>query len=198
MTDDITIRRRLRGTPLGNSTDPVIRRSVRGGQVEIASYPAPVFRRAMRGLTPIPHAPIVPRPITRSTSGAPEREIQVPFSFGIGGGVTTTTNPDTQVRQQVEALLRTNPGERAMRPTYGVSLIDYVFENISDAELAEMQTRISNGFNTWIPTARLVTLSGVTGTNGVPLDTVIISLQYARRFDANPSLTSVDIPVVTA
>jgi hypothetical protein len=126
------------------------------------------------------------------------KEILFPFSFDRSGGVAITRDPDTQVRQHVEALLRTIPGERVMRPTYGVSLIDYVFENISPADQSDMQQRISDGFDAWIPSARLVTLSGIAGpAPGVPQDTVIITVNYTRRFDATPTISSASIPVVT-
>jgi uncharacterized protein len=126
------------------------------------------------------------------------KEIAVPFHFDNGGGVAYTTNPDEQVRQDINTLLRTNPGERVMKPTFGVSLLDYVFENVSPAETAVMQQTISTGIDTWVPDVQLIKLDGISGpAPGVPADTVIISLQYARRYDASPTVVSVDVPIVT-
>lgn len=138
-----------------------------------------------------------PTPVGISTQTSSAREIVVPFGFDRSGGVAITTDPDAQVRQKVNALLRTTPGERVMRPLYGVSLLEYVFENITRADLTAIQQEISDGFDAWIPSARLVQLTGVAGPDqGVPVDTVILSLQYARRFDAAGTIASADIPIV--
>lgn len=139
----------------------------------------------------------VPIPVGVSQPKTFIREISVPFSFDRGGRVAVVSDPDAQVRQKVNALLRTNPGERVMRPTYGVSMLQYVFENISRADLAAMQQDISDGFDDWIPSARLVRLNGINGPDqGVPIDTVILSLEYQRRFDATNTVTTANIPVV--
>lgn len=158
----------------------------------------PLIHHGLRGAEVISSvAPLISNPQRRTTTTA-NREILVPFSFSRNGGVATTTDPDVEVRQHVEALLRTNPGERVMKPGYGVSLIDYVFDNIQPAELSDMQQKISDGFDAWIPSARLVKLAGVSGpTFGVGDDTAIITLQYTRRFDASPQTVTADIPIVT-
>lgn len=143
---------------------------------------------------------LTPPPVKRVgkvTRRKTSREIAVPFSFDRSGGVATVSDPDVQLRQHVNALMRTIPGERVMKPTFGVSLLEWVFENITPADLAAMQQLISDGFETWIPSARLVQLSGVSGpAQGVASDTTIISLQYARRYDATPTVVSADIPIV--
>jgi phage baseplate assembly protein W len=151
---------------------------------------------------PIDGPPVLdPPPVVQVGSVLPASggvEILVPFNFKQGGGVSTTNDPDTQVRQHVDALMRTIPGERVMKPTYGVSLLPYVFDNISPAEVAAMQQLIADGFNDWIPTAQLKALTGVVGpSQGVSPDTVIITVQYTRRADPMQSTTTADIPVVS-
>jgi phage baseplate assembly protein W len=122
----------------------------------------------------------------------------VPFTFDRGGGVATTTDPDLQVRQHVEAWLRTFLGERVIKVTFGNDLISYVFENINNADLAAIQGEISAGFDTWIPSARLVKLVAVDQLGeGANPDTILITLNYARRYDSNPVITTASIPVVT-
>lgn len=140
----------------------------------------------------------VPVPLAPSTPVNGTRELLVPFTFDRGGGIATTNDPDLQVRQHVEAWLRTFLGERVIKVGFGNDLISYVFENISRADLAAIQGEISKGFDDWIPSARLVELVAIDGPDqGVPIDTVIITLNYARRFDANPVVTTASIPIVT-
>jgi phage baseplate assembly protein W len=43
-------------------------------------------------------------------------EMTTPFRVGFNGRVSVTTNPDAQVRQHVEVLVATEPGERVMLP----------------------------------------------------------------------------------
>lgn len=144
---------------------------------------------------------LTPPPVTRvgrTVRPNRSREILVPFSFDQGGGVATTINPDTQVRQHVDALLRTIPGERVMKPLFGVSLLRYLFDNISPADLAAIQQAISTGIDTWVPSAQLLSLNGVTGPDsGVPSDTVIINLTYTRRSVTGTAPVTTDIPIVS-
>lgn len=144
-----------------------------------------------------PVANPVPVPLLPSTPVNGTREILVPFTFDRGGGVATTSDPDLQVRQHVEAWLRTFLGERVIKVTFGNDLISYIFENISRADLSAIQGEISAGFDNWIPSARLVELVAIDGPDqGVALDTVIITLNYARRYDTNPVITTASIPIV--
>ncbi|MFF6839507.1 GPW/gp25 family protein [Streptomyces tanashiensis] len=45
-----------------------------------------------------------------------------------GSGRTATTGPDDHVRDMIEQLLLTSPGERVMRPDFGAGLLQLVFE----------------------------------------------------------------------
>ncbi|MFE7836523.1 GPW/gp25 family protein [Streptomyces sp. NPDC057474] len=45
-----------------------------------------------------------------------------------GSGRTATTDPDEHVRDMIEQLLLTAPGERVMRPDFGAGLLQLVFE----------------------------------------------------------------------
>jgi phage baseplate assembly protein W len=44
-----------------------------------------------------------------------------------GRGHTATTDPDDHIRDLIEQVLFTSPGERVNRPSFGTGLLQYVF-----------------------------------------------------------------------
>lgn len=51
------------------------------------------------------------------------------FPYGIDGtGRTARTDPDAHVRDMIEQVLFTTPGERVMRPDFGSGLMALVFQ----------------------------------------------------------------------
>ena len=151
---------------------------------------------------PIEGPPILtqplPAPVGKSVRVNTAREISVPFRFDRNGGVAVVVDPDAQIRQHVEAWLKTFLGERVLKPLYGNGLIRYVFEDITPADLSAIQQEISDGFSQYITSARLVRLTSIDGpAPGVPQDTVIVNIQYARSFDTSPDVVSLSVPVVT-
>ena len=78
--------------------------------------------------------------------------IDYPFHVG-GGGRTAGTNDDDYVRDLVEQVLFTAPGERVNRPTFGSGILRLVFEPAS-AEAAALPSSwcsrpCSSGWPTW-------------------------------------------------
>jgi uncharacterized protein len=55
------------------------------------------------------------------------------------GGRTATTGDADHIRDMIEQLLFTNPGERVNRPTFGSSLLGRVFEPNSPEQAAVLQ-----------------------------------------------------------
>jgi len=54
---------------------------------------------------------------------------QVDFPYHVDGrGLTATTAPDDHLRDLIEQVLFTAPGERVMRPEFGSGLLGLVFE----------------------------------------------------------------------
>ncbi|CNH72931.1 GPW/gp25 family protein [Yersinia pekkanenii] len=49
------------------------------------------------------------------------------------------------VRQSLQILFSTEPGERLMRADYGCGLNDFMFENIRNELIAEIESRIQDG-----------------------------------------------------
>lgn len=57
------------------------------------------------------------------------------FPVMVGGGGVSLVSHEEDVRQSLLILLRTNPGERVMRPAFGAGLDAFVFEPVNTATL---------------------------------------------------------------
>lgn len=86
---------------------------------------------------PSPTTPFVPRITTRI---APDIQISLPFGFDSTGGVLAVDDTAAIDRLNIITLIGTQPGERCMRPTYGVSTRSLLFENDTPA-LAQLITQ---------------------------------------------------------
>ncbi|MFJ8113477.1 GPW/gp25 family protein [Streptomyces sp. NPDC096132] len=71
--------------------------------------------------------------------------------FGIGGdGRTATTGADGHVRDLVEQVLFTAPGERVNRPDFGSGLLGLVFEPNSEALASAVRARVEGALHRWL------------------------------------------------
>ncbi|MBD8109117.1 GPW/gp25 family protein [Erwinia persicina] len=64
-----------------------------------------------------------------------------PPQFSAQSGVKMAAGNDA-VFQSLQILFSTQPGERIMRESWGAGMNDFLFENVTDALLAKIQTRI--------------------------------------------------------
>ena len=64
------------------------------------------------------------------------------FPFSISGehGRVETSSDSENIRQSVEIILRTEPGERKLHPRFGTQLHQFLFENM-DSQTKEMICR---------------------------------------------------------
>jgi phage baseplate assembly protein W len=69
--------------------------------------------------------------------------VDYPYRFD-GRGRTATTTHDEHVRDMIEQLLFTTPGERVMRPDFGSGLMQLVFAPVDD-ELASATQLLVHG-----------------------------------------------------
>lgn len=72
-----------------------------------------------------------------------------PFSF-TGTGRTREPDVETRVRELVEMLLFTIPGERAMRPDLGTPVMGLLFEGLNDALSAALQVSLHAALQQWL------------------------------------------------
>jgi phage baseplate assembly protein W len=65
-------------------------------------------------------------------------------------GRTAQTDPLTHIRDMIEQILFTAPGERVNRPTFGSGTAQLVFEPNSDVLAATQQQVIQAGLQQWL------------------------------------------------
>ena len=77
--------------------------------------------------------------------------MQVDFPFRVDGlGRTATTTDDDHIRDLIEQVLFTSPGERVNRPTFGSGLLQLVFAPNSDALAGATQLTAQGNLQQWL------------------------------------------------
>ncbi|KYC37270.1 hypothetical protein WA1_47505 [Scytonema hofmannii PCC 7110] len=75
--------------------------------------------------------------------------IDFPFHFDNRGRTATTTNDD-HIRDMIEQLLFTNPGERVNRPDFGSGLLQLIFAPNSPELTATLQFTTQAALQRWL------------------------------------------------
>ena len=75
--------------------------------------------------------------------------VDYPFHFD-GRGRTATTDGDDHVRDLIEQVLFTSPGERVNRPEFGCGLKQLVFMPNSDALASATQQLVHGALHRWL------------------------------------------------
>ncbi|MCA6220837.1 GPW/gp25 family protein [Photorhabdus antumapuensis] len=101
-----------------------------------------------------------------------------PPKFSLETGIAMAEGAEN-VSQSMEILFLTEPGERIMREDYGCGLNDYMFENISDELLSEIQTRIEERVLRYEPRAEITDIQVIQKTDSP--NTLHIQVAYALR-----------------
>ncbi|NJP11712.1 MAG: GPW/gp25 family protein [Leptolyngbyaceae cyanobacterium RU_5_1] len=102
--------------------------------------------------------------------------IDYPIHFD-GRGRTASTGEDEHIRDLIEQVLFTSPGERVNRPTFGSGLLQLVFAPNSDELAAATQLAVQGALQQWL--AELIQVEAVT----VQTDeaTLRVTVQYVVR-----------------
>ena len=95
-------------------------------------------------------------------------------------GVMAMVGGEQIVRQAIETILDTDPGERVMRPEFGCGLRRYLMEPNTAMTRAAMQREIDNALSQWEP--RIV-VTNVAVTPGEEPSLVWIQISYVRLTD---------------
>jgi phage baseplate assembly protein W len=110
----------------------------------------------------------------------------------IGRGLRFPVGPDPRtktiefiggeaiIRQSIETILDTEPGERVMLPTFGCGLRRYLMEPNTAATQASMQRDIDAALGRWEPR---IQLTNVAVTPGEDPSLVWIEISYVRLAD---------------
>lgn len=89
--------------------------------------------------------------------------MQVDYPYRIDSqGVTAAVDSVAHVRDLVEQVLFTLPGERVMRPTFGSGLAQLVFQPASDELATAVQFMVQGNLQQWL--GDVVTVEDVTVT----------------------------------
>ena len=76
-------------------------------------------------------------------------QIDYPFHFDDRGHTADTTN-DEHIRDMIEQVLFTSPGERVNRPTFGSGVLQLVFAPNSDALASATQMMVQGALQQWL------------------------------------------------
>ena len=102
--------------------------------------------------------------------------IDFPFHFDRLGR-TATTGTDDHVRDMIEQLLFTNPGERVNRPDFGSGLLQLVFAPNSPELAAALQFTVQASLQRWLGDVIDVQALEVTSEDS----TLRVEIQYVVR-----------------
>lgn len=104
--------------------------------------------------------------------------MNIAFPFQIDGrGRTAAATDDDHIRQMIEQLLFTNPGERVNRPDFGSGLLQSVFQPNSTELAAALQFTLQGALQQTL--GDLIQLQGVQVTNTD--STLQVLVQYVVR-----------------
>lgn len=113
------------------------------------------------------------------------RGVGFPVRPQLDRGALTFRSGAEKVRESIELILRTEPGERLMRPRFGCGLRQFLMEPNSVATRARLERTVTTALEAFEP--RIV-LRQVAATAGEDPSLVILTIRYEHRFDATEGL----------
>jgi phage baseplate assembly protein W len=102
-----------------------------------------------------------------------------PPGFTAGGAEITTAADAEDIRQSLEILFATEPGERVMRETFGCGLRQFIFESIDQTLLNSIRSAVSDAILYFEPRIRLDSVD-VSDSNEMA-GLLTISIEYTIR-----------------
>jgi phage baseplate assembly protein W len=78
-----------------------------------------------------------------------QKQLDYPLNFD-GRGRTAQTTDDDHIRDMIEQVLFTTPGERVNRPTFGSGLLQLVFAPNSDELVSATQFLVQGALQQWL------------------------------------------------
>jgi phage baseplate assembly protein W len=115
--------------------------------------------------------------------------VDFPYQFD-GRGLTATTALENHVRDLIEQVLFTSPGERVMRPDFGSGILELVFEPNSTALAATTQMLVQGALQQYL--SHLIAVQGVDVEN---VDSALmVTVRYAMLRDRSTYVASFTVP----
>lgn len=104
------------------------------------------------------------------------KQVDYPFRFD-GRGRTADTAQDEHIRDLIEQVIFTTPGERVNRPTFGSGVLKLLFEPNSTTLGAATQLAVQGALQQWLSDLILVEAVQVESQDAL----VLVSVQYVVR-----------------
>jgi phage baseplate assembly protein W len=101
------------------------------------------------------------------------------FPIGVDNGRIVEVGQDAKIRQAIELILRTAPGERVTRPDFGCGIHDLVFETLSNDMLGRVISAVTTALATWEP--RIDVLDVSTQQDADQPNRILIEIDYRVR-----------------
>ena len=122
-----------------------------------------------------------------------ERAISLPFSFDSSGATSYTTDEKKIWQDRVVLVVMTRLTERVMRPTFGGTVGNSVFESETTAE-SIIQQAVAVGFSQWL---KPLTLSNVTVTVDPTDGYLIATVQYKYEKEKNDQSVKIKTAILS-
>jgi uncharacterized protein len=100
-----------------------------------------------------------------------------PLAVDRRGSLALASDAD-DIEQAMLIILSTAPGERPMRPEFGCSVHDYVFEVVDEATIGRMQLEIRRALDRWEPRIDVLAVEIDDAGSDGPL---LITIEYRVR-----------------
>jgi phage baseplate assembly protein W len=109
------------------------------------------------------------------------------FPFKIDeNGRSSVTNEENHIKNLIEQVLFTSPGERVNRPTFGCGLRQIIFEPNSDILAASIDTMVQSSLNLFLD--HLITTESVTVKNENSI--LEVTVKYTIRKNQRTNATT--------
>ena len=113
-----------------------------------------------------------------TTNGSGDGGTQIAYPFRIDGrGRTARTEGDAHIRDLIEQVLFTAPGERVNRPDFGTGLMQLVFAPNSEELATALQFLVQGALQQWLGDLIQVEAVGVESVDA----TLRVTVQYVVR-----------------
>ena len=111
-------------------------------------------------------------------------DVAFPYGFGSSGRTASAADQDAHVRDLIEQVLLTAPGERVNRPTFGSGTGQLVFAPNSDTLAAAQQQLIQGNLQLWLSDLIAVQSVQVVNQDATLLITVRYTVIQTQRAQA--------------
>ncbi len=113
-------------------------------------------------------------------AAATTTRLHIDYPYGVDArGRTATTDDADHVRDLIEQVLFTSPGERVNRPDFGTGLLQLVFAAGSDVLATGLQQMVAAALQRWL--ADVIEVGGVDVSAEGPV--LRVTVQYTVRAD---------------